>query len=336
VAVDTVPVEGLLVVWQISVHIPNLPDNEDPDYECLMLPHVLREKHPEVLADLGFAYNTEQLFFQHQGTEFGRRRADPEEVSLEKFTSYLDEIRSGMHGAGANNGLVLLFETGEDLALVQQLLSRHRHDIFMNVVKGVTCLDHYMRMIRPAHPAAYSWPSYCFGKSSGCWTANVIGSTIQKVEAETKPECIYKICESLLGTSPDFNNFMKWYSYPVNHTETHRMVSVLEPILELLPLQIHIEQQLFKNKVQVVLEGVYAARNKMETIWPHKTWACQTVRRLVSLGFTLDVLKKCFGTDPNYDIPSIVFLQDMSEVQKLRLHSQTEHIRRIIKQYFVP
>jgi hypothetical protein len=28
VSVDTVPVEGRLVVWQISVHIPSLPDTE--------------------------------------------------------------------------------------------------------------------------------------------------------------------------------------------------------------------------------------------------------------------------------------------------------------------
>ena len=70
------------------------------------------------------------------------------------------EIRSGLRGAGPNNGLVLLFETGEDLALVQQLLSRHRHDIFLDVVKGVACLDHYLRVTRPARPAAYSWPAY--------------------------------------------------------------------------------------------------------------------------------------------------------------------------------
>lgn len=72
----------------------------------------------------------------------------------------LQEIRGGLRGAGSNNGLVLLFETGEDLALVQQLLSRHSHDIFLDVVKGVACLDHYLRVSRPGRAAAYSWPSY--------------------------------------------------------------------------------------------------------------------------------------------------------------------------------
>lgn len=343
VSVDTVPVEGRLVVWQISVHIPSLPDNEDPDYECLMLPTALREGRPDLMADLGFIYDTERAMFYHEGTEYGRRRAEPEEVSLEKFTNYLDEIRSGLRGAGPNNGLVLLFETGEDLALMQQLLSRHRHDIFLDVVKGVACLDHYLRMSRPAGgrstaAAAYSWPSYHYRVGGGGrWTASlaVAGSAAKRIEAETKPECIYNICESLLGAPPGFNNFVKWYTFPLQHTETSRMTASLEHILELLPLQNHIDRQLFTNRVQVVLEGVYAARSEVEAARPHNACARQTIRRLVALGFTLDVLKKSFGADPNYEIPSSVFLQDMTEVQKLRVHGQTDLIRSYIKQYFV-
>ena len=70
VSVDTVSVEGQLVVWQISVYISGQPaaDNKDPDYECLMLPHQLREKRPEVLADMGFTYDWEQEIFFHHGT----------------------------------------------------------------------------------------------------------------------------------------------------------------------------------------------------------------------------------------------------------------------------
>ena len=332
VSVDTVPVEGLLMVWQISVHIPGLPDNEDPDYECLMLPLALRAGRSDLLAKLGF--DPEQIY--HQGTEFGRRRADPEEVGLEKFTHYLTEIRSGLHGAGPNNGLVLLFETGEDLALVQQLLSRHGHHIFLDVVRGVTCLDHYRRQATRA--TATSWPVYQYRVGQGGrWTASVLseGRVARRVEAETKPECIYNICKNLLGAPPSFHNFIKWYSYPVNHSETRRMSSSLDHFLKLLPLQNHIDRQLFTNRVPVVLEGIYAARNEVEAARPHNACARQTIRRLVDLGFTLDVLKKSFRADPKYEIPRVVFLQNMSEVQKLRVHSQTDQIRGIIKQYFV-
>jgi hypothetical protein len=338
-SVDTVSVERQLVVWQISVHIPSLPDNEDPDYECLMLPQLLQKNHPKVLSDLGFSYDKKQRMFYHQGTEFGRRKADPEDVSIKKFTNYLVEIRSGLHGAGFNNGLVLLFETGEDLALVQQLLSLHRHDIFLDVVKGITCLDHYLRMMRPARSITYSWPSYQYRLSeTGRWTSNVFStpdSAMLRIEAETKPECIYNICKTVLKTPPVFNEFMMWYSYLVNHNEINSMVSTLQYILELLPLQNHIDQQLFTNRIPVVLEGIYSARSEVEAAWPHKACARQTIRRLVFLGFTLNVLKKCFEADPKYEIPSIVFLQDMSEVQRLRVHSQTDHIRHIIKQYFL-
>ena len=41
------------------------------------------------------------------------------------------------------------------------------------------------------------------------------------------------------------------------------------------------------------------------------------MRRLVSLGFTHEVLKKSFRADPSYDIPTSVFLQDMTEVRIL-------------------
>jgi predicted subunit of tRNA(5-methylaminomethyl-2-thiouridylate) methyltransferase len=345
VSVDTVSVEGQLVVWQISVYISGQPaaaaaaaDNKDPDYECLMLPHQLREKRPEVLADMGFTYDWEQEIFFHHGTEFGRRRVDLERIGLEKFTNYLDEIRSGLNGIEPNNGLILLFETGEDFALVQQLLSRHGYNnLFLDVVKGVTCLDNYLRVTRTVRPAAYTWPTYRFqvGKG-GHWSASVSCGDYppKRIEAETKPECIYRICESLLGSPPEFDNFMKWYSYPVDHSETSRMSSCLDKILELLPLQNYIERQLYTKRVPVVLEGIYAARNEVEAAHPHKACAHQTIRRLISLGFTLDVLQKGFRTKSHFEIPSIIFLHDVNEVQKLRTHRQTNEIIRIIKRYF--
>jgi hypothetical protein len=65
-----------------------------------------------------------------------------------------------------------------------------------------------------------------------------------------------------------------------------------------------------------LFQGVYAARSEVEAARPHNACARQTIRRLVSLGFTLDVLKKSFGADPKYEIPSSVFLQDMTEVSE--------------------
>lgn len=339
VSVDTVPVGGVLVIWQISVHIPSLLNNQDPDYECLMLPTALRKmQEPDMLADWGFTYDKECEIFYHQGTEFGRRKAESEEVSLEKFTNYLNEIRSGLHGASPNNGLILLFETGEDLALLQQLLSRHHHYIFLDVVKGVTCLDYFVRVSRPGQSTTFKWPAYQYCRDeNGRWTSCVYraGSANQRIEAKTKPESIYNICKSLLSASPNYYNFIKWYSYPINHSEINRMVSTLQAILELLPLQNYIDWQLFTNGIPIVLEGMYAARSEIEAAWPHYACARQTICKLVSLGFTFNVLKKIFHADPKYEIPCCVFLQGMSELQKLRVHSQSDQIRHIIKQYFV-
>lgn len=326
VAVDTVLLEDRSVVWQISLHIPDLPDQEDPDYECLMLPHALWERGAAVLADQGFTY--ERGLYFHQGPEFGRRRVDSEAEGLEKLTNYLNEIRGGLHGAGPNNGLVLILETGEDLALVQQLLTLHGHNLFLDVVKGVTCLDHYRQVTQQA--ASYSGPTFQYRVGQGgCWTARVAGCPLR---AETKPECIYLICQNLLGASPDFNNFIRWYSYPLNHSQTSRLLSTLEHIHELLPLQHYIEQHLCEP---VVLKGIYAPRSPAEATWSHHTCARQTIRRLVSLGFTLEVLTKIFRFDPQHEIPRCVFLQNMSEVHQLQVHSQTDQLRHLIKQFFV-
>ena len=89
VAVDTVSVEGKLVPWQVSVHIPGLPEDEDPDYECLMVPQVLMDK-PKQMEELGFTYDDERGNYYHHGTEFGRRKAELEETSIDKFANFLD------------------------------------------------------------------------------------------------------------------------------------------------------------------------------------------------------------------------------------------------------
>ena len=42
------------------------------------------------LQDAGFMFNVEKAVWYHQGTEFGRRKADTEERSVERLVSYLE------------------------------------------------------------------------------------------------------------------------------------------------------------------------------------------------------------------------------------------------------
>lgn len=96
------------------------------------------------------------------------------------------------------------------------------------------------------------------------WTATITNSgNVSRPDAVTKPECIYKICEGILGSPPSFINFIKWFCYPILHPEISRMTASLEHTLELLPLQNFIDRQLFTNRVQVTLEvhlSIYNAR----------------------------------------------------------------------------
>ena len=42
------------------------------------------------LAEAGFMYNQEKGSWYHQGTEFGRRKAEPEDRSIEKMVNFLE------------------------------------------------------------------------------------------------------------------------------------------------------------------------------------------------------------------------------------------------------
>lgn len=72
---------------QICLHTPGLPEDQDPDYECLMVPNGVSEGK---LCEAGFMYNQEKGSWYHQGTEFGRRKAEPEDRSVEKMVNYLE------------------------------------------------------------------------------------------------------------------------------------------------------------------------------------------------------------------------------------------------------
>ena len=66
-----------------------------------------------------------------------------------------------------------------------------------------------------------------------------------------------------------------------------------------------------------LLQGVYAVRSAVDGNRVYSSCSRQVVRRLVALGFTNQVLLKSFQQDPAYEIPSTVFLQDMTEVNLL-------------------
>ena len=117
-----------------------------------------------------------------------------------------------------------------------------------------------LSIYEPFHKTTYItklkvfWPKVGEG---GKWTASITSnaSTVEKIEAITKPECVYKICVGLAGgVQPSYNNFTKWFCYPSNHPEISNMTVGLEHTLELLPLQNFIDRQLFTNRVELKLE----------------------------------------------------------------------------------
>jgi len=262
VSVDTIPVDTGLAIWQICLHTPGLPEEEDPDFEMLMVPSGVNEMK---LQDAGFMFNVEKNVWYHQGTEFGRRKADTEEKSVERLVSYLEELRGGGRGAGLNNGLVLLFECSEDFGLVRSLLSGHSSDIWVDTVRGVGCIDHFSRQRELLYTYTPPYYKVCLGGDNK-WltTLNITKDGAQrqvKIEAETRAEMVYNILCFVSASPPTFENFVKWYCYPSQSITMITLAGNLELQRQLLPLQNHVDRQLFNARVQCVLEVLCSYRN---------------------------------------------------------------------------
>jgi len=234
-----------------------------------------------------------------------------------------------------------VFETGEDLGLVQQLLERHNHNIFLDTVKGVGCVDQYIQTVKYESKSSFSSPSFQYQVGrGGLWTSSVVTGTDKvTVEGESCPECLYKVVEALLGgKTPDYNNYIKWWCYPSFSSQVNTMAgATLENIKEMLPLQNHLQKSLRTNRIQFNLEGVYSARNMVSGHWPCAVMAIRVVRLLVAAGLTMPVMRAKFRADAKYEIPqSVILPEDIPQVQLLRLLHQTDWIRNFIKQYFLP
>ena len=142
---------------------------------------------------------------------------------------------------------------------MRNLLSSHSYDIWSDTVRGVACIDHFTRQAEI--PSTFSPPYYkvCLGGDSK-WlttltTTNTSGDQRQvKVEAETRAEMVYNILCDVSGSAPTYDSFIRWYSYPSQSITMSTLAGNLELQRQLLPLQNHVDRQLYNNRVQCVLE----------------------------------------------------------------------------------
>ena len=75
-----------------------------------------------------------------------------------------------------------------------------------------------------------------------------------KVEAWTRAEIVYNILCDVSGAAPTYDKFIKWYCYPSTSITMTTLAGNLELQRQMLPLQNHVDRQLFNSRVQCVLE----------------------------------------------------------------------------------
>lgn len=165
-------------------------------------------------------------------------------------------LRGGGREAGLNNGLVLLFECTEDLGLVRALLSSHSADIWSDTVRGVGCIDQFVRAadIQAAYCPPY-WKYAVGEEGQWCTTLYRRGKAL-RIEAASRGEMVYNILEDVLDRCPTYDTFLRWYCHPSQSDAVAGLARHLELIRQLAPLQTHVDRQLFNSRVQCVLEVV--------------------------------------------------------------------------------
>ena len=117
----------------------------------------------------------------------------------------------------------------------------------------------------------FSPPYYkvCVGGDSKWLTTLHTGTTEAgdlrqvKVEAETRAEMVYNILCDVSGSAPTYDSFIRWYCYPSQSITMTTLAGQLELQRQLLPLQNHVDRQMFNNRVQCVLE-VFCSHNILD------------------------------------------------------------------------
>ena len=118
------------------------------------------------------------------------------------------------------------------------------------------CIDHFVRQadIQAAYCPPY-W-KYAVGEE-GQWVTTLYrrGKAL-KIEAASRGEMVYNLLEDVLDQCPTYDSFLRWYCYPSLSDTVLSLSRHLELIRQLLPLQTHVDRQLFNARVQCVLEVV--------------------------------------------------------------------------------
>ena len=124
-------------------------------------------------------------------------------------------------------------------------------------MRGVGCIDHFVRSadIQASYCPPY-W-KYAVGEEGQWVTTLYRRGKVLRIDAASRGEIVYNILEDVLDQCPKYDNFVRWYCYPSLSDTVTSMARDLEMIKQMVPLQTHVDRQLFNARVQCVLEVSY-------------------------------------------------------------------------------
>merc|ERR1712113_758756 len=103
---------------------------------------------------------------------------------------------------------------------------------------------------------------YAVGEEGQWVTTLYRRGKVLRIDAASRGEIVYNILEDVLDQCPKYDNFVRWYCYPSLSDTVTSMARDLEMIKQMVPLQTHVDRQLFNARVQCVLERFFWFRKR--------------------------------------------------------------------------
>lgn len=296
-------------------------------------------KQPDTLENLGFVANPDRHEFYFVQVGIGCVKAISVQKAFDRLCDFLESKRSSAATSeNRNNGLVLVTNTREELAVVLRAIDNTKHDsLLLDVVKGFGCLEVFIDRNR-SRKLTYGGPKLNLGGDECFYhTEAKKGLAGANLVSKCKAEALFQTIELFLDKAANYKNFIQPYCFPSFSPALDEMKKRLGQMFEMYPLVVFIAANLKSQErsCTLYLEGVFAPSQTRDLRDKATIVASRLCRVLVEAGLDKDALYRAFKRQPEFAINSSVVLERMSSMpQRLKVMDQTVRAVKCIRHYF--
>lgn len=331
---EWVMLHGKPQVYEMSLYASDLSS-------CTMycVPEAI-QKDEDVMQNLGIYHNKEIKAFFFAQKMLGIVQAHKSvDQGLQQVAQFLEEKRHST--TSKNNGIVLIFNSEEEMAIVLRAIERTGNkNLLLDVVKGFGCLEYYIHR-HLSKKLKYGTPTLIVMEDNqGSFVYNTTvrqGLLSTNIVSKSKSEALLNALEHLLGETPNYSNFIQSFCHPSFSQKLELAKKKLKKVEEMFSLELFMAFELKRQGVKLYLDGIFAPRLKVDFRDEASILANRICRLLVEAGLDKSALDKGFKETPGFTINSSVFLDKIDNPsKKLHMTDQTMRCIELIRQYYRP